>query len=140
MKIILVIVLIHISYFSVAQTKYYCANSADGKSKALMLAFENGLKISELGGVPMLGYAIYNTEKKEKIDIFLEKVETAVEANGKTGHRFYYYEKYENPNAARYIITEWPTGIEIVYVSIKKIKYKFECTTNNPNYFSKPCE
>lgn len=140
MKIILLTVLTFISFSLVAQTKYYCANNLDGKSKDLMLSFENGLKIEELGGVPMSGYAMYNTGKKDRVEIFLEKVETAVDNKGKTGQRYYYMEKFENPNSAKYVITEWPMGTEIIYISTKKVKYKFYCQDDNNFDHSKQCE
>lgn len=140
MKKILLIVFTTISFSASAQTKYYCANNLDGKSKDLMLSFENGLKIEELGGVPMSGYAMYNTGEKDKVEIYLEKVETAVDSKGKTGQRYYYMEQFENPNSAKYIITEWPMGTEIIYISTKKVKYKFYCQDDYNLDHSIPCE
>jgi hypothetical protein len=140
MKKVFLLVLMVVAINSKAQTKYYCAKSTDGKSKDLQLSFENGIKIEELGGVPMSGNAIYNSGNKDKIPITLEKVETAVSGTGKTGQRYYYYEKYENPSSARYIITEWPMGTEITYISKKKVKYNFACQDDANFDYTKPCE
>lgn len=110
-----------------AQTKYYCAKNLEGKSKDLMLSFSNGIGIEELGGVPVTGSAMYNTGKKQTIPIFLEKVETAIDNSGKTGQRYYYFEGSERPSSPRYIITEWPSVTEIIYVSKSRVKFYFYC-------------
>ncbi len=118
-----------------AQTKYYSAVSDNKAVKDIVIAFEAGLKIDELGGTNINGTVTYNTGKNDKEPIALIKLDVAVDEKGHTGERKYYDEVN---TGGKYIITEWPMQTIILYITSKGKKYTFYCQNDYNFSHDKP--